>query len=125
MQQNLESTEVVTQFTQIQKDLVKVKEIISDEEKVLVIAHHPQQVCVFCSFFLIVYCVFQHNRTFYYGPLYTQNFQSFFYSLLLSLEGAKANRLLKVICVQNCCRLRFFSVYREHEKQSHIQSRIF
>ena len=53
MQQNLESTEVVTQFTQIQKDLVKVKEIIPDEEKVLDIAHHPQQICGFCSFFLL------------------------------------------------------------------------
>lgn len=41
-------------------------------------------------FVFFPYClVFQHNRTFYYGPFYTQNFQSFFYSLLFSLEGAK------------------------------------
>ena len=45
--------------------------------------------------------------------LYTQNFQ--FLLFLINLFGGRkdCNKLFKVICVQNCCRLRSFSVYRE------------
>ena len=97
---------------------MKVKEIIPDEEKVLAIAHHPQQVFGFCFF---SYClVFQHNRTFYYGPFYTQNFQSFFYSLLFSLEGAKTvinySRLSVFRTVAVCVLFRF----TENMRSNHI-----
>lgn len=91
MQQNLERTEAVTQLTQIWRNFVKVKEIIFGEEKFLVVAHHPQQVCVFCSFFLNCLVSCRLIGCFIIVPFTPKVFvKSFFYSLLPSLKGAKA-----------------------------------